>query len=309
MGCHLARFLLAGFLFLGAPALAVPASAPAAERTLAPGTDIAWTFEHDRAAQRFRSGDLTLTLVGRTNADDPELHHLVLTVATPGTAPVTLEGNDTPAGMEHHVAVGQWDAQRRYVLLQSFSGGAHCCNSVHVVLPQDGALHVVDLGDWDGDALGSMPTDIDGDGKIDFVFVDNRFLYAFASYAESIAPPQVFHIENGRAVDVSASGRYRRLFEDFATQARQSCVGRDPQANPNAACAAYVAAAARLGNFDTAWGEMLRSYQRDSDWELPVGCKVEVPDQQACPQAQVIHYRDYPDALRNFLVENGYIAR
>jgi len=68
-----------------------------------------------------------------------------------------------------------------FVFFQSFSGGAHCCNSIKVVVPENGKLEVYDLGSWDGGYSDQVPADVDGDGAVDFVMVDNSFLYTFGS--------------------------------------------------------------------------------------------------------------------------------
>ena len=73
-------------------------------------------------------------------------------------------------------------------------------------------------------------------------------------------------------------------------------------------CAAYVASAARLGRFDQAWSEMLRAYDRNSNWPLPGDCRVALVDYR-CPEGQRTEYADYPEALRAFLVQQGYIER
>jgi hypothetical protein len=87
---------------------------------------------------------------------------------------------------------------------------------------------------------------------------------------------------------------------------RERCVHPESQGNQNGACAAYVAAAARVGRFQAAWAEMLHSYQRDSNWDLPTGCRVDDRN-RGCPPADIIHYRNYPDALRHFLIRLHYI--
>ena len=54
---------------------------------------------------------------------------------------------------------------------------------------------------------------------------------------------------------------------------------------------------------------MLRAYDRDSGWELPTGCRVALNTNGECPPASVIRYTNFPDALRAFLVQEGYLAR
>lgn len=299
------RLLIAAALLIAPPAVA-----GATPRTAAVGRNIDWSAEHDPRPVTYSVGGFTLAMRPQPGgADSPDMAHLALTVSMPGMAPVTVNGNDTPASYEHRVTVGDWDANTRYVLFQSFSGGAHCCVAIKAIVPQAGALRVIDLGDHDGDYLDTLPRDIDGDGRIDFVFPDANFLYAFASYAESYPPPTVQNIVEGRLVDVSGRPGFRPLFEAALADARNGCLHPEADANPNGMCAGYVAIAARLGRFDAAWAEMLNAYKRDSDWELPPGCRRAMPENEACPDADQIHYRDYPEALRHFLIDLDYIAR
>lgn len=280
--------------------IAAPASAQSF-RSAAEGTNLDWSYERDPRPVRYRVGEVELRISGRRDADSPDLIVPVVRVAMPGFAPVEAEGSATTAGFEHRVTVGRWNASRRFVLFQSFSGGAHCCNMIQLIYPEDGSLQRIELGEWDGDYLDEMPTDLDGDGRLDFVLRDDVFLYAFASYAESFAPPQVINVEGGQAVDVSARPAFRPLFEVAMADARPLCVNE----HSNGACASYVATAARVGRFEQAWTAMLQAYDRDADWPFPVECRVEAAVDQ-CPENQRIE--TYPDALRQFLIDHGYIS-
>ena len=64
-----------------------------------------------------------------------------------------------------------------------FTGGSHCCARVLVASLIGGEWRVADFGRWDGGWLANRPVDLNGDGVPDFVFYDDRFRYAFASYA------------------------------------------------------------------------------------------------------------------------------
>lgn len=289
----------------GAAVAAQPRDVPT--RTARLGENIEWSFEKAPRGASYRVGDLTLTFRNAPDPDMADLQRPALQVSMPGYQPVTLHGEPTPASFDHRVSVGRWAADGTpFVFFQSFSGGAHCCNSMQVVVPNNGRLEVYDLGSWDGGYLDEVPTDLDGDGAVDFVQADNSFLYTFGSYADSFAPPQVLNLVNGKVEDVSARPGFRRLFEDAARDARRICTGNESYRN--GACAAYVAASARLGRFDQAWAEMLRSHERDADWTLPTSCRVE-PGDAGCPDDQLVTHPDYPTALRAFLVQQRYIAR
>lgn len=279
-------------------------AAPPRERTAAVGTNIDWSEREDGGPVRYRIGRFTLMLDTAGDPAERDLSRTMLTVAMPGRAPLRVLGVSTNIeGVR--VAVGRWGDGRPFVLFQSFTGGAHCCSDVQLILPERRRLRAIHVGTWDGDFI-DLPTDVDGDGALDFVVPDNRFLYAFASYAGSHAPPQIWNIVGGRSVDVSAAPRYRPLFVTAMNEERADCLEGGIEAN--SPCAAYVAAAAKVGAFDRAWREMLPVYERRPAFRLPPGCRIRAALWH-CPQPQWIEYSDFPTALRAFLTTTGYLPR
>lgn len=187
------------------------------------------------------------------------------------------------------------------VLVSTFSGGAHCCSALTVLESRGGQWRSYDLGSWDGDRT-ALPRDLDGDGVKEFRFVDQAFLYAFASYAESWAPPVIRKIVDGRVQDVSGAAAYRPIFEQAAADSRRACLETS-----NGACAAYVAASAQAGRLDAAWTEMLNAYDQMSAWPLPTACRVRTS--ASCPAGAEMTFSTFPEALQWFLGEHGYAAR
>ncbi len=223
-----------------------------------------------------------------------------------GTETVTMIGEATSSGFTHRIsAVRNKAGAQPVVMLQSFSGGAHCCNHVQLAGISGGRLKVVDLGSWDGDQI-ALPVDLSGDGVADFLERDNAFLYAFSAYAMSAAPPKILNVTGGRVVDVSKRAAFRKLYLDEMATAGETCRTGAEGLDRNGACPSYVASAARVGRLDEAWAEMVGSYAADLDWELPTGCAVRTTD--ACPEASRIVYKSYPEALLAFLKEHGYVA-
>ena len=277
-------------------------------QTLQPGHYADWSAQRQPRGAVYRSGNLTLTI---RNEPDPEMTDLArpaLTVTMPGAAPVKLYGSSTFAEQDHRVSVGRWSADGTpYVFFESFSGGAHCCTSWQVVVPQQGRLVSYDLGEWDSGYEDNVPKDEDGDGVVDFIQRDNSFLYTFSSYAGSFAPPAILNVVDGQVTDVSTRPSFRRLYEEFLGEARTAC--NSGETDRNGACAGYVAAAARLGRFDEAWGDMLQHYDRTADWPLPSGCRVTPAAGSECPDDQKVEYESFPDSLRNFLEEEHYIPK
>lgn len=217
-----------------------------------------------------------------------------------------IEGTG-PAGLSNAAAsftVSRMDASSPLpqVIVSAVSGGAHCCTQIAALDFRDGGWAEIDVGSWDTGMPAAFPTDLDGDGLTEFSMVDNRFLYAFGSYAGNRPPPQVMALRGRKAVDVSAEPRYRPVFEAALPSLKREC-----QARSNAACAGYVAAAARLDRGEEAWAVMQTSYDRSAGW-WPQGCRVPTP-KPGCPAGQRIEFQSYPAALLWFLGEHGYTPR
>jgi hypothetical protein len=222
-----------------------------------------------------------------------------LTIRTADGQSVTLEASS----MSNMLMLGRLSKDGPVAaFFQSYSGGMHCCQQLQAIVPGPDGLKVVDLGAYDGAEIG-WPKDLDGDGVLDFVVSDDRFLYAFESYAGSVAPPLVLNVIDGKKVDVSADPRFRKVFEAAAAETRKACIKEE---FPNGACAAYAANAARLGQLAAAWPVILEQHNKlNRTW--PDGCKVARDEEYNCPEGQGIEYPDYPVALRAYLAELGYI--
>jgi len=128
--------------------------------------------------------------------------------------------------------------------------------------------------------------DIDGDGRIDFLRSDDSFSQRFTWGMTSSIPPQVWNVIDGRLVNVSSAMRFRPLFQRYMAEVRPTCLQGDHN-NRNSACAAYVAAAARIGGFAPAWRLMLGAYHRDD----------------------ILEGRTFPQRLRRLLMDRYYIPR
>ncbi len=270
-------------------------------RLVRPGQQVDWSMGDGR--KPYRLGDMT-AIFDRVQCaplgeecEEGDLEPK-LTIRTADGKSITLDGSS----MSNQLMLGPIAKGGPVVaFFQSYTGGMHCCRQMRVIVPGADGLKVVELGAYDGAEI-AWPKDLDGDGILDFVVSDDRFLYAFESYAGSVAPPQVLNVIDGRKLDVSADPRFRKVFEAAAAATRKACIKEE---FPNGACAAYAANAARIGQLDAAWPVILREYQRDvKTW--PDRCKVERDAEYNCPEGQLIEYPDYPTALRAYLVELGY---
>jgi hypothetical protein len=241
------------------------------------------------------------------NPNDPVIE-VTTSIHVAGYPAATVsEGGATSRYYERWVGIGRLTAAdpAPSVLLAGFSGGAHCCATLTAVVPYQGRLRVIEFEGIDGEPSQSFPRDIDGDGVADFVRQDDSFRYQFASGAGSWSPPVVYNIEQGRIVDVSTRPAFRFLWQDFAHRTRAYCADRSND-DRNGACAAYVAAAARLGQYQEAMREVERLARPIDEIRLYEACTVPLVD-GVCPEGREIVFDGFPSALRWFLRAHHYI--
>lgn len=308
-GATLRRLLLAGPISIACALLAPgPGDArarPEPVRVVSAGTSVLWSV--DKAPKRvYRFGDLTVTIKGVPDAVSKRFIEAKILVELPGAKAVEVPGGEVSRFHPHQLGFGTFGPGLPGLLLESHSGGMHCCIEMTAVTEEKGHLHVVPLGNWDGEYLKGFPTDLDRDGVADILRTDGKFLYAFSSYAGSYPPPRVLNVTRAGVADVSKRAAFRFLFAKDAARARLACISS--KWARNGPCAGYVASSARIGRFASAWAEMLRHYDRDDHWRLPPGCRVAIVGGGQCPAASVVVYKNYPEALRAFLVRNGYLA-
>ncbi len=216
------------------------------------------------------------------------------------------------------VQIGELDRSNPYpeVVFSSFTGGAHCCNEVHFATssPDGSTWHQVDVGLFDG--VPHEVSDPDHEGVYKFVDVDNRFLYAFSSYAGSAAPPLVYQLYGRQVQDVTRQPRFHPLVYKSLAQygqairevvAERNKVKGDDAPEINGLLAGYVGTASLLGIREqkAAWQVMLKDDDRSSDWGLEA-CQGDKYDDQGKCTTKEIKYGSFPAALRVFLIEKGY---
>lgn len=148
-------------------------------------------------------------------------------------------------------------------LLDTYTGGAHCCAGVALADPgvnDDASYAVQDFGDTGYSLQPSQ--DLTG-----FVFVtaDDAMAYAFSSFAGSTFPIRMLAYRDGAFLDVTNT--YPQLiaadaklhWNEFLTDARNS-------AAPQSALVAYLADEYRLGKQKEAWSRVHTAYGDDADF-------------------------------------------
>jgi S1-C subfamily serine protease len=186
------------------------------------------------------------------------------------------------------------------VVATHYTGGAHCCTDMKVLNFVEGRWEVVNVGEFDSD--GPQIEDLNGDGSVELVGKDDSFDYAFASYAETYAPPKIFRLIGNRIKDVSNSSEFQRPILQMLL-ANQGLATPDMWRD-NGFLAGWVAHNAMVGTGAGAWRKMLDLYNRNSDWDLSV-CTVSTKGVDPCPE-YAKRFRDFPTALLEHLAKNGY---
>ncbi|KQW65513.1 hypothetical protein ASE17_19290 [Phenylobacterium sp. Root77] len=267
---------------------------------LASNTLVEWSQDDQPGPVSFKSGDLELTLSEQVSSEG---NAPLLVVRQNGKVVAEVVGTPWFGRASAEFGVGRIDltSSAPQVIFTTFTGGAHCCADIKLIELHKGAWKVMDVAVQDGDRLGEFPKDYDGDGRPEFRLGDDRFLYAFDAYAASWAPPSFHQVVDNKVIDVSASRKLRPHYQSFLNQLEPEC-----RRGQNGACAAYAAAAARLGLIETAWPVVLEAYQRDSDWTYPGPCRAALVE-GACPDGEQVRFETYPEALRWFLGDAGYL--
>jgi hypothetical protein len=138
-------------------------------------------------------------------------------------------GQDEPAA---DVRVMRIDPATRIpqVVLSYFWGGAHCCTVTKIAtIDASARWHVMDAGALDSD--GYEFKDLDGDGGVELISVDNNFLYAFEAYAGSFAPTRITKLVGPKLKDVTRDAEYktflRQRLDEMEAAAPRRGAGRD----------------------------------------------------------------------------------
>ena len=125
------------------------------------------------------------------------------TIASSGSVPSAGGVALLPSGygVSRSVAVRDLDGNGEpEVLLDLYWGGAHCCYFTDVYR-YDGTEYARTRHAW-GDA-GYRLSDLNGDGRPEFISGDDNFAYAFSDYGDSAFPIQVWSYDSGQFTDVT----------------------------------------------------------------------------------------------------------
>jgi hypothetical protein len=154
------------------------------------------------------------------------------------------------------------------VIVTLFTGGAHCCNYslIYYFNPQANQYQVLKQK-WGN--LGFNPKDLkdlDGDGHLELVTVDDRFAYAFSSYVSSYPPILILSYQQGKFINVTR--KYPKLVRKNAAEAWESyklniksqLLPSDPGESVRPPLAAYLALKSLLGEKKEGWQRVKAAY-------------------------------------------------
>jgi hypothetical protein len=274
--------------------LTLLAAAPVQAQASPDGRWLSWDAVKDGAAA-YRLGDVKVRLRQETDG----LPYPVAVVEARGVT-TTLRGEAGSA----RGASAQFGLFRLHgashepvLLFRSYTGGAHCCFAYLAAWLTSGHWQVSDLEQWDGSAL-PEPKDVDGDGRLELVARDQRFLYQFDSYAGSLPPARIYELRDGKLADVSAAPRFRAYYAAQLPKYRAAC-----EKGGAGACTGYVAVAARAGDAAPAFAVLEQSTAAaEGPFKVPGRCQDKSP--AACPDET---FDRLGDAVDRFLHDLGYL--
>ena len=180
------------------------------------------------------------------------------------------------------------------VLVDSFSGGAHCC-TITPIYRWTGSGYRKVTGLFGN--VGYSLDDLDRDGRPEFVTADDSFAYEFTAYAFSAFPLLVLDYgtdRSGRTALRDVTAGYRGAIEDEAAGFRKDIPKYGKDGDPRGVIAAYVADLYRLGRKRQATAYLNSALRRGLLHAPAPGPDIWPTD------------RKYIRALKRFLKKHGY---
>jgi hypothetical protein len=171
-------------------------AAPAALATTqtASSGDVAATFTFQGKVPKFHDLHLTISRSGTVVYDQPVVAKFCGKLCWPGGAihspsvhVVDLEGTGDPD-----------------VVLDLYSGGAHCCTVEQIFSFDPATTTYVKTEHVFGDPAAKL-VDLGPGGHLEFLTADDSFAYRFTDFAASGLPIEIFTFADGRFTDVTSS--------------------------------------------------------------------------------------------------------
>lgn len=205
---------------------AVLAFAPAAlaKAETASAGNVTATFTFSGSAPNYKHERLTISRAGTVVYNQPVISTLCLGACAPGS-----EGSSKTSV---HVLDLEPGGQPN-VVLDLFSGGAHCCSIEQIFSFDPGTMTYVKTQRNFGDP-GDRILDLKHNGSLEFLTADDSFAYAFTDFAASGLPIQILTFSGGQFTNVTRSypglvakdaAKWLSAFKSMSSQHYQDSVG------------------------------------------------------------------------------------
>jgi hypothetical protein len=215
-------------------------AAPAALATTqtAHGGNVSATFTFQGKVPKFHGLHLTISRGGATVYDQPVVAKFCGKLCWPG--PVV--GGRSAVRVVDLEGTGEPD-----VVLDLYSGGAHCCTVVQIFSFDLGTATYVKTERVFGDPDAKI-VDLGHNGHFEFLTADDSFAYAFTDFAASGLPIEILTFANGHFTDVTRS--YPKLIAKDAALWLRAYKAQARQHYPDSVgvIAAWAADEDRLGH-------------------------------------------------------------
>jgi hypothetical protein len=141
-----------------------------------------------------------------------------------------------------------------------YTGGAHCCWFSKIYRFNSAQNQYASIEHFWGNGSYNLK-DLDRDGRLEFESRDDRFAYAFAPYAASAYPLQIWQYREGEMEDITRD--YPQLVYSDAYRLWQRYVENrnEYQEVVRATLAAYLADKYLLGQEEDGWRRVRQAYQ------------------------------------------------
>lgn len=176
-------------------ALLVTAPAASATTQTAHSGNVTATFNFKGKYPKYTRETITIARAGKVLYAQPVASRFCASQCAP------VSGSGRQASV--HVVDLEHDGQPD-VVLDLFSGGAHCCSIEQIFSLRPGTMTYVETEHNFGDP-GERIVDLGHNGRHEFLTADDTFAYAFTDYAASGLPIQILRFSHRRFQNVTRS--------------------------------------------------------------------------------------------------------
>jgi hypothetical protein len=182
-------------ILVGLAALVVAPVALATTQTASSG-DVTATFTFQGKVPNFHGLRLTIAQGGTVDYDQPVVSKFCAELCWPGPAVAAKRPAVQVVDLEH---TGNPD-----VVLDLYSGGAHCCTVIQIFSFQAATSSYLETERVFGDPDARV-VDLGHDGNFEFLTADDSFAYRFTDFAASGLPIEILTFAGGNFTDVTRS--------------------------------------------------------------------------------------------------------